>query len=232
MTQEELDALMAEGFEENDDSVCEEEEKSDTDSSETLSIAEENEEDATTSEKVEAWPPPPPTEDHKIVDQLDTVTRDSEKKATEIFDKLEEISAHTMEIESLVDSQRELLQKHFDLFRKLSHNFPNVTSFQEACEESQDALEKIEQIREKAQTSGDEIMMIMDIMQYQDIHRQKIERVINVMRALLRYMNSMFESQIDDKKRVSSAVHIHGDKDNGELVSNEDIEALIASLGG
>lgn len=42
-------------------------------------------------------------------------------------------------------------------------------------------------------------MMAMDAMQYQDIHRQKIERVINVMRALSRYMSSLFEGKIDDK---------------------------------
>ena len=70
----------------------------------------------------------------------------------------------------------------------------------------------------------------MDIMQYQDIHRQKIERVINVMRALSRYMSSLFEGKIDDTKRVSSAVHIQGDKTEN-VVNEKDIEALIASFG-
>lgn len=54
----------------------------------------------------------------------------------------------------------------------------------------------------------DEIMMIMDMMQYQDIHRQKIERVINVMRALANIRSSLFEGSIDDEKRVGSAIHI------------------------
>ena len=74
-------------------------------------------------------------------------------------------------------------------------------------------------------------MMAMDIMQYQDIHRQKIERVINVMRALSKYMNALFEGKKDDDKRVSSAVHIHGDNTTEDVVTSEDIEALIASLG-
>ena len=39
-----------------------------------------------------------------------------------------------------------------------------------------------------------------------------------------------FEGKIDDKKRVSSAVHIDGDS-TADVVSNDDIEALIASLG-
>lgn len=77
---------------------------------------------------------------------------------------------------------------------------------------------------------NDASMQAMDLMQYQDIHRQKIERVINVMRALAQYMNSLFEGKIDDSKRVSSAVFIAGD--NKEDVANEDdIEALIASFG-
>ncbi len=31
------------------------------------------------------WPPPPPTNDHKMVSQLDDVTKDSEVKATQHF---------------------------------------------------------------------------------------------------------------------------------------------------
>ena len=50
------------------------------------------------------------------------------------------------------------------------------------------------------QDSGDSIMNVMGIMQYQDIHRQKIERVINVMRSLANYINFLFESKIDDSK--------------------------------
>jgi len=67
-------------------------------------------------------------------------------------------------------------------------------------------------------------------MQYQDIHRQKIERVINVMRSLSRYMNTLFEGKIDDEKRVSSAQHIIGDTHN-DVASDEDIEALLEQFG-
>ncbi len=226
MTQEELDALMAEGFDDQEEGLEE------SSSEDAAAVQEPKESEPAAESESEAWPPPPPTEDHKIVNQLDTVTRDSEKKATEIFDKLEAISAQTMEMESLLDTQQEQLTQQRSLFVKLTEHYPHVQSFAQALQRCDEMLEKVETLKATAQTSGDEIMMIMDIMQYQDIHRQKIERVINVMRALLRYMNSMFESQIDDDKRVSSAVHIHGDSESGELVSNEDIEALIASFGG
>jgi len=75
------------------------------------------------------------------------------------------------------------------------------------------------------------VMMAMDIMQYQDIHRQKIERVINVMRALSKYISLLFEGSIDDEKRVGSAVHIEGDTSTEDLVTTDDIEAIIESLG-
>jgi len=51
------------------------------------------------------------------------------------------------------------------------------------------------------------------------------------MRALSRYMTSLFEGKIEDDKRVGSAVHIDGDDSTADVVSNDDIEALIANLG-
>ncbi|ECP7632485.1 protein phosphatase CheZ, partial [Campylobacter jejuni] len=103
-------------------------------------------------------------------------------------------------------------------------------SFNEALQLNSKVKKTSQEIIDKLQCGQDEVMMAMDAMQYQDIHRQKIERVINVMRALSRYMSSLFEGRIDDKKRVSSAVHIEGDSTT-DIVSNDDIEALIASLG-
>lgn len=50
------------------------------------------------------------------------------------------------------------------------------------------------------------------------------------MRALSKYMSSLFEGSIDDEKRVGSAIHIQGDTETENVVSNEDIEALIESL--
>lgn len=44
-------------------------------------------------------------------------------------------------------------------------------------------------------------------------------------------MNSLFEGDIDDSKRVSSAVHIAGDSTK-DVMNDGDIEDLIASLRG
>ncbi len=223
MTQEELDALMADGIDEEIATI--EEEPQEQDSS-NITINQDNFRMDTSS----SWPPPPPTEDHQVVNQLDDVTKDSEAKATEIFDKLEEISNFMADNEEGGGGVILTLEKNIEMLEKLTKKFPNIEIFAQSLKENNEAHDKLNAIVEKSQNSTDEIMMIMDIMQYQDIHRQKIERVINVMRALSTYMHSLFESNVEDDKRVGSAVHIEGDKTTTELVDNDNIEALLESF--
>ncbi|GAA7007122.1 protein phosphatase CheZ [Helicobacter pylori] len=244
MTQEELDALMNGGDLENlealeaKEEVKEKEEKakekeevkeSKESSSEKMTV---KKEDAEKYGKISPneWPPPPPTEEHKVVHQLDDVTRDSEVKATQIFDQLDLIGASAEKIAKMVKKIQEPLQKHQEIFDNLHDHFPNIESFKTALNEQQEILNALKSIEEEAANCSDSSMQAMDIMQFQDIHRQKIERVVNVMRALSQYMNSLFEGKIDDSKRVSSATYITGDDDK-DLASADDIEALIASFG-
>lgn len=231
MTQEELDALMEGGADELDaldDEIVED-------------ITEEAEEEA--SEKAEddglpfgyneqtahQWPLPA-TKENKMVHQLDDVTKESEEKASEIFDIIEGISNELMEKEENLSAVAEILTSNVELFTTLSTKFPDVEVFKTQLQKNEDALSQTSEAVEVLQNSGDSIMSVMDIMQYQDIHRQKIERVINVMRALSKYMNTLFEGKIDDDKRVSSAQHIAGDEHN-DLASTDDIEALLAQFG-
>ena len=175
------------------------------------------------------WPLPA-TEENKMVHQLDDVTKESEEKATEIFDIIESISTDLMDKEENLNSITETLNSNIELFTTLSTKFPDVEAFKTQLEKNETALGEANDAVEVLQSSGDSIMSVMDIMQYQDIHRQKIERVINVMRALSKYMNTLFEGKIDDDKRVSSAQHIAGDTHN-DLASNDDIEALLSQFG-
>ncbi len=228
MTQEELDALMA-GDLDSEVAILDDENESKEDEKSV------SKDDSNMAEnyKLEAggrWPPPPPTDDHKVVSQLDDVTKDSEKKATEMFDKLEFVNNYMMDIESDASFVLEVLNKNIDIFDKLSSNFTTIETFQTALKQNREAVGKIENIISNDQMGMDEIMMIMDVMQYQDIHRQKIERVVNVMRALSSYMNSLFHSDVKDESRVASANHISGDNTD-DLVDEDDIEALIASFG-
>ncbi len=238
MTQEELDALMNGGDLENlealeaketKEEAKEKEEVKEESSSQKMTV---KKEDAEKYGKISPneWPPPPPTEEHKVVHQLDDVTRDSEVKATQIFDQLDLIGASAEKISKMVKKIQEPLKKHQEIFDNLHGHFPNVESFKTALNEQQEILNALKNIEEEATNCSDSSMQAMDIMQFQDIHRQKIERVVNVMRALSQYMNSLFEGKIDDSKRVSSATFITGDDDK-DLASADDIEALIASFG-
>ena len=235
MTQEELDALMAGGLDDEeivgDEAV--EEELQEVNQEELQETVQEEIKDAheyRTSADM-SWPPPPPTDDHKMVYQLDDVTKDSEVKAGEVFDKLEAINEFMMIVGESASEITTLIDSNIELFSTLCEKFPNVQDFSRALEDNKEIKTKIEGLIQAGQDTEDEVMMTMDIMQYQDIHRQKIERVINVMRALSGYMTSLFEGKIDDSKRVGSAVHIKGDANTKDVVSSDDIEALIANLG-
>jgi len=245
MTQEELDALMAGDLDELDETAPSEsaskEESFDQEeeTGESDALTEQEEHDKATTQMMNeyrpsstmSWPPPPPTDDHKMVHQLDDVTKDSEIKASQVFDKLEIVNNFMMSAEDNAKEVIKLIGSNIILFETLVTKFPKIEQFQKALDDNKGMKERVEDLLMNAQMAEDEIMMTMDIMQYQDIHRQKIERVINVMRALSKYMSALFEGSKDDSKRVSSAVHIHGDTTTEDVVSSEDIEALIASLG-
>lgn len=122
-----------------------------------------------------------------MAEQLGSVTKESEVKATEIFDKLESI---------------------LELTCSLKNSSVNI----------ENGLTDIENI----------VMDIMSTMQYQDIHRQKIERVINNMRSISKLMNQTLHI-VDSEDIAPSAKHIAGDN-TSDLVSDEELEALIASM--
>lgn len=241
MTQEELDALISQDnlqsidlpIPNNDENVVD---APSVNLEEGESVDEENlveyklDKNTYKARVSQKWPPPPPTEEHKVVHQLDDVTKDSELKMTEIFDHLEAISSACLLIEKGSKKINDYIKSQQELFTILNDKFPNIKSFAKALEDTKEALINLKKIKEGAMDSNDATMQAMDIMQYQDIHRQKIERVINVMRALTQYMNSLFEGRIDDSRRVSSAHFIAGDEEE-DLASKDDIEALIASFG-
>jgi flagellar biosynthesis/type III secretory pathway chaperone len=219
MTQEELDAMMNEGNFED----------------ELLDDSDDNKKDESSlefpfEESGECELPPVACEDNRVVHQLDRVTQDSEIKATEIFDRLEDISQYITDIEKSLQDNKGLFNSNIELFDKLSTKYDSIDTFKTLLTKNKSALENTDSSIESIQTISDEIMMIMDTMQYQDIHRQKIERVINTIRALTGYMNSLFHSEIDDDSRVSSAQHIDGDSSQDDVVNEDEIEALLASF--
>jgi len=83
-------------------------------------------------------------------------------------------------------------------------------------------LEKLNDIAQSKNLQSDidairnNIFITLESMQAQDAHRQKIERVVNTL-------------DPENGKFASSAKHITGDKDDTDLVSADELEALIAA---
>ncbi|WP_457596961.1 chemotaxis protein [Hydrogenimonas sp.] len=228
MTQEELDALMAgdldlEALEAEEDSPDIQGEEGVT-SAEDVTLEDENEEEVVT--------PPPATKEHRVVSQLDDVTRDSEEKASEIFDALDGVMNGVEETLGRLERMGAIAGDFESLFSTLRQKFPHIRRFEEAEAEAKELTELVAEAKGLLEGANDQILSAMDTMQYQDIHRQKIERVINIMRALSKYMSALFEGNVEDEKRVKSARHIAGDTHNEEVLSNDDIEALINQFGG
>jgi signal recognition particle GTPase len=231
MTQEELDALMNGDI--DDMEIGEEEATSPSTEEEGAdSSLSDDEKEYGRVEASKAWPPPPPSDDNKVVHQLDDVTRESEEKANEILEEVEKLGDMFMQTEENLNVIKETIESNIELFEKLLAKFPDVKTFAEQKAKNEETIEKIEDSLNMMMDGNDATMDIMDKMQFQDIHRQKIERVINVMRALSNYMNALFSGKIDDTKRVSSATHIHGDTTTEDVVNEDDIEALLAQFGG
>ncbi len=237
MNQEELDALIGSEFdkimedetdgksEEIDEEIVDNE---DVEKDETVEKTDEMLEDFSDDEKEII--PPPADDKNKVVAQLDEVTKESEEKATQILDIMDEISSNVDENVNSLKEILEILNKHKNLCEKLHNKFPHIKTFETELKEIEKTIGKIENIIERNEITSEKIFTAMDIMQYQDIHRQKIERVINIMRALIKYMNKLFEGNIEDEQRVQSARHIYGDENN-EVLSDEDIEALLNQFG-
>lgn len=230
MTQEELESLLGSDMDDVTQENQEEGEESEDSTLEDPTIRSEAKADDFAIEQDISWPPPPPTAEHKVVHQLDDVTRDSEIKATEMFDKLEKINNLDADIEDAFGEIQQFIASQEELLQKLHTKFPDFHTFSEQLEVATKVKSNVQKVSDSLQEIANISLEAMEAMQYQDIHRQKIERVINIMRALARYMSSLFEGKIDDSKRVSSAVHIQGDKTEN-VVNENDIEALIANFG-
>jgi hypothetical protein len=69
----------------------------------------------------------------------------------------------------------------------------------------------------------------MELMQFHDINRQKIERVMGLVINLSRQLNSIFDDETNSVN-IPGATHLPGDTSN-DLVNSDDLESLIAEFG-
>lgn len=130
-------------------------------------------------------------QDEAMVNQLSSVTIDSEKKATEIMTKLDQVLAEIDASEICIKDKSE-----------------------------EKALIILDDVRNI-------IFDIMSVMQYQDIHRQKIERVMNTMLEISSLMSNTLNGVVPAV--APSAKHI--DEHDGAAVDDDELARLIAEMG-
>ncbi|RXK00784.1 hypothetical protein CRV02_08950 [Arcobacter sp. CECT 8989] len=173
--------------------------------------------------------PLPVEQDNKVVNQLSQVANDSEEKATKIFDVLSNILDYNNEIQNDVQELASFNEKQTAMLSSLNQKFPNIDAFKQNLEQAEKMGSFISDINDKINNGNMEIFQAMELMQYHDINRQKIERVMSVIRKLTVYLNNLFEDE-NDYQEIAVAKHIHGDSSTGDLMAEDDLDALIAEF--
>ena len=171
--------------------------------------------------------PFPAENDTKVVSQLSQVANDSEEKVSQIFDVLSLTLDNNSELRIKLKEYEEFILSQNNLLNSLCNKFPKIEVFKQQLEK----VKKFEESLKGLKTSIDEedmhIFQGMELMQFNDINRQKIERVMSVIRKLSIYLNNLFED--DNPRELPMAKHIHGDQDTQDLVG-DDLDKLIAEF--
>ena len=171
--------------------------------------------------------PMPVEKEHKVVNQLNEVAEDSEQKASQIFDVLSFVLDENSDVEKYNKQMAEFIDKQTELLESLSLKFPNITIFKENLELANSLVDVSKALSDKVNSENNKIFEAMELMQFHDINRQKIERVMAVIRKLSDYLNGIFEDE-SGKPGVQIAKHISGD--SSETVDADDIESLISEF--
>lgn len=171
--------------------------------------------------------PLPVSDENKVVNQLNEVADDSEEKASQIFDVLSFILDENSEISKYNKSMSEFIEQQAQLLESLSTKFPNVNIFNENLANAKTLLNTSKELSTKVDAENNKVFEAMELMQYHDINRQKIERVMAVIKKLSSYLNGIFEDD-SGKAEVQIAKHIAGD--SNDIVNSDDIESLISEF--
>jgi len=173
--------------------------------------------------------PLPSKPENKVVNQLNEVAEDSEEKATQIFDVLSFILDENNDIQSYNKQMAEFIEKQKTLLESLTVKFPNINAFSENLESAIELTDVSKNLSDKIDGENNKVFEAMELMQYHDINRQKIERVMAVIKKLNMYLNGIFEDD-SGKAEVQIAKHISGD--SSDIVDADDIESLISEING
>lgn len=226
---QEIDNMKEEDIDNSDDDLFSEDDLEEKETS--------VEEDYEFTEKAKNWTekkitkgefPFPAEPSTKVVSQLNEVANDSEEKAGQIFDVLSYILDDNAVIQKSNKNIVAFLDKEIELLNALSNKFPNINVFDERLKAAQSIKEVTSDIANRISAEDMKLFEAMELMQFNDINRQKIERVMSVIRKLTAYLNNLFEED-EGYEEIAIAKHIHGDS-NSDLVGAEDLDALIAEF--
>lgn len=199
-------------------------------------IQDDDKSDRTEDEIVKDWTsskinegvfPFPPESDTKVVTQLSQVANDSEEKVSQIFDVLSLGLDNNNELRKAFKEYDSFITAETNLLVSLNNKFPNIKIFDEHLKNIHTVKDSLEKLKALLNDEDMHIFQGMELMQFNDINRQKIERVMSVIRKLSIYLNNLFE---DDGKTTNlpMAKHIHGDET--EDLVGDDLDKLIAEF--
>ncbi|MCT7537845.1 hypothetical protein [Aliarcobacter butzleri] len=199
-------------------------------------IQDDDKSDRTEDEIVKDWTsskinegvfPFPAESDTKVVTQLSQVANDSEEKVSQIFDVLSLGLDNNNELRKAFKEYDSFITAETNLLVSLNNKFPNIKIFDEHLKNIHTVKYSLEKLKALLNDEDMHIFQGMELMQFNDINRQKIERVMSVIRKLSIYLNNLFE---DDGKTTNlpMAKHIHGDET--EDLVGDDLDKLIAEF--
>jgi hypothetical protein len=235
----EIDNMQEDAIE-NSDEIIEQQEDAPLEEDDLTPIKsndEDEEYDEEFNEKAKNWTekkivkgefPFPADRNTRVVSQLHEVANDSEEKAGKIFDVLSYVLDDNADIQKSLKSMNEFIDKEVELLNSLSNKFPNISVFKERLEAADEFKKTTADIGKRLNDEDMKLFEAMELMQFHDINRQKIERVMSIIRKLTTYLNNLFEED-EGYEEIAIAKHIHGD-DASDLVSGEDMDALIAEF--
>lgn len=183
--------------------------------------------DWTSSKINEGVFPLPAEKDTKVVNQLTQVANDSEEKVSQIFDVLSLTLDNNNELRRFLKDYEKFLNSQSNLLLSLNNKFPNIKVFDEHLSSVKLISNSLSGLKDLLQAEDNQIFQAMELMQFNDINRQKIERVMSVIRKLSLYLNNLFEDD-SGAKDIAVARHIHGD-DTDDLIG-DDLDKLIAEF--
>jgi GTP1/Obg family GTP-binding protein len=183
--------------------------------------------DWTSSKINEGIFPFPAEKDTKVVNQLTQVANDSEEKVSQIFDVLSLTLDNNNEFRKFLKDYEKFLNSQASLLLSLNNKFPNIKLFDEHLSSTKSMSNSLNGMKDLLQSEDNKIFQAMELMQFNDINRQKIERVMSVIRKLSSYLNNLFEDD-SGSKDIAVARHIHGD-DTDDLIG-DDLDKLIAEF--